>query len=71
MSNQKHPLDRYLWERDISAEKFAAQIGVSPSTISRMRHHGMKPSLTVAIKIERATNGEVTVHSLAGELRDE
>jgi DNA-binding XRE family transcriptional regulator len=43
----------------MSQRAFAAAIGVDPSIISRLSRKEMTPSLTLAVAIERATQGAV------------
>lgn len=47
-----------------TASDLARKLGVSPSTVSRWAHGKMAPPLAMAARIERATDGAVTVRDL-------
>jgi len=49
----------YLSERGITQRAFAKDLGVDPGTVSRMSRNEMTPSLDLAAKIERITNGHI------------
>jgi transcriptional regulator with XRE-family HTH domain len=53
-------LDAYLTARSVSNRDFSQRLGVSEASISRLRRGKQKPSLDVALKIERETAGAVT-----------
>jgi DNA-binding transcriptional regulator YdaS (Cro superfamily) len=57
-------LKTYLKLKDIQVKEFAEIIGVSASTISRYIHWYRKPALDIAIRIENATKGKVTIKDL-------
>lgn len=59
-------LDSYLRGRGIKGREFAARIGVSEPHLSRLRRGGSAPSLEIAFKIERETDGEVPASSWVG-----
>jgi transcriptional regulator with XRE-family HTH domain len=52
-------LQSYLTSNKISQRTFAVTIGVDPSIISRLVSRSMTPSLVLAVKIERETDGLV------------
>lgn len=56
-------LATYLKSRGISQREFARLLGVDPSIVSRLVHDLMRPSLELAVRIERLTNGLVTAAS--------
>lgn len=53
-------LDRYLDEHDIKNAAFAATVGASEATISRLRNNKQAPSFSLARRIREATEGAVT-----------
>jgi len=63
-------LDLYLFTHKIKPTKFAAQIGVNPSTITRILNGERVPSLDVIIAIEDGTGGEVTAKDFLDERRE-
>ena len=58
-----HPLNQWLIDNLLTANKFARQIHVAPSTITRILKGG-NASFPVIHKIETATSGKVTRHEL-------
>lgn len=56
-------LRTYLSENKITQEAFAATIGVTQATVSKLAARAIGPSLDLAIKIERATSGAVPVEA--------
>lgn len=50
----------HLKETDERVEDFACRIGEARSTIRKIVYGQRQPSLPLAVKIERATNGAVT-----------
>ncbi|QOL80446.1 helix-turn-helix transcriptional regulator [Pseudooceanicola spongiae] len=58
-------LSQYRADNAISQRAFAERLGVSQSLISRIEHGTVSPSLSLAVKIEFATEGNVTAVSLA------
>lgn len=55
-------LASYLETHKKTQEAFAAEIGVKQATVSRLKR-GKRPSLELAAKIERATDGAVPASS--------
>lgn len=53
-------LDQFLTENKLTLAVFAATIGMSPSTISRIRREHTLPDWRTLELIKRATNGAVT-----------
>jgi transcriptional regulator with XRE-family HTH domain len=56
-------LSQYLSESAISQRDFALKVGVDKSIISRLKNNAMRPSLELAVQIERATGGAVLASS--------
>lgn len=56
-------LSDYLKNNRILQQDFARRIGATQATVSRLAKHAMKPSLTLAVAIERETDGEVPASS--------
>lgn len=56
-------LSDFLTSKQIRQQDFAARIGVTQATVSRLAKRTMMPSLPLAVEIERATEGEVSVSS--------
>ena len=52
-------LETYLQSKDLKPTTFAAEIGVYPSTITRVLRGERFPSLDLGMKIDRATKGKV------------
>jgi len=60
-------LATYFQIADTNFRQLALEVGVDPSTMHRYMSGSRIPSLKIAIKIEDATDGEVTVRDLLGE----
>ncbi|MBN7759475.1 helix-turn-helix transcriptional regulator [Nitratireductor aquimarinus] len=54
-------LETYLSERDMKPSAFAVEIGVAPSTITRILRGERSPGLDLVMRILRATDGKVSV----------
>jgi DNA-binding XRE family transcriptional regulator len=54
-------LASYLEQSGTPQERFAEAIGVKQATVSRLKNGSIRPSLKLAIVIDRATNGAVPV----------
>jgi len=61
-------LREYLFRRYISITKFAKQLEITRTYMSRIVHKTEKPSKRLAKDIERATFGEVTLQEILGEI---
>jgi len=59
-------LSKYFEETGIPIVRFARRIKVSPATIHNAIN-GKNISLQVALKIEKGTEGKVTIHDLIPE----
>lgn len=58
------PLSRYLTTNKVSHSELARRVGVQDSYIWRLAHgHRARPSLRVALDIERETEGVVKAQS--------
>ena len=62
-------LDRYLRSRGISDRDFAAEIGVSPGTVGRLRRKERAASAAMALQIETITDGIVKSRDLTMSTR--
>ena len=58
-------LDRYMRATGLTEAQLAFLADVNQSTIHRIRHREVMPSAAIAIRIQNATNNEVTVEDLA------
>ena len=58
-------LTEYLDQPNQTATALAAKVGCEVSTITRLARGERSPSIDLALKIERATNGDVTISDLA------
>lgn len=58
-------LKTYLSETGETQAEFAGRIGVSQGTVSKLCKGLISPSLTLALKIDTATDGEVSVKAWA------
>ncbi|WP_138476192.1 helix-turn-helix domain-containing protein [Dyadobacter bucti] len=59
-----HPLSAYLTSKNISAAKFAAEVGYKhPASLYRVMR-GIQPNYKMALRIEKATKGKVKVKDL-------
>lgn len=52
-------LSEYLTQNGIRQEDFAARIGVTQATVSRLKAEIMRPSIKVAARIEAETGGAI------------
>jgi transcriptional regulator with XRE-family HTH domain len=59
------PLSAYLLDNGESQTEFAARVAVTQATVSRLCRGAMRPSLNLALRMERATEGMVPVGSWA------
>ncbi len=57
-------LREYFFRKEISATDFAKEIGFTRSYISNIANKKIKPGRKLALVIEKATNGNVTVKEL-------
>lgn len=62
------PLATYLASKKLERAAFANLIGISPSMASHIANGTRSPSVELAKKIERRTNGGVSALSLLGLL---
>jgi len=60
-------LAAFLKSREIKQAAFAAKIGVTPGYLSALLAGKKTPSLTVAVAIQRATDGSVPSDSWINE----
>lgn len=58
-------LTEHLAASGLTQRQFAAELGISTSYLSEMVSGLKRPSLSLALRIERETGGAVTVHELA------
>lgn len=56
-------LSQHLKDNNISQRAFAAQLGVHTSIVSRLVSRTMRPSLDLAVRIERQTGGVISAVS--------
>lgn len=63
-------LASYLEQARVSQADFAAALGVKQPTVSRLVNGVQRPSLDLAIAIERVTRGAVPFTSWASEQRE-
>lgn len=61
-------LDEYLSAKSITDVAFAATIGRSPSSISRIRRGLVRPDWSTMDAIKAATNGDVTPNDFIPDL---
>lgn len=62
-----HPLTAYIAASGATQADFAKRIGRTQAYVSRLCASDASPSLTTALRIERATNGAVPVATWANE----
>ncbi len=62
-------LQTYLTSHGLRQADFAAAVGATQATISRLANGSMRPSLELAVAIERATAGAVTAASWVPDMR--
>ena len=62
-------LREYLFFNSVEQKLFAAQAGISPAMLSRIKTGARRPSAEVAKRIERMTGKKVTAASLLSEKR--
>uniref|UniRef100_UPI00345C561D helix-turn-helix transcriptional regulator n=1 Tax=Roseovarius sp. BRH_c41 TaxID=1629709 RepID=UPI00345C561D len=60
-------LDTYLKSVKCTQRQFAAKLNVSPSYLNEIVKGTKSPSLSLAIRIENETGGEVAVASLLSQ----
>lgn len=64
-------LDQWLFENKIKPSVFAAEIGVAPSTITRLLKGERSPRLDLIAAIQRKTEGAVTAEDFMGQASPE
>lgn len=57
-------LKEYLKSRKFTYEEFSKMVGISRQSITNYINFRRRPSLWVALRIQEATNGKVTVEDL-------
>jgi DNA-binding transcriptional regulator YdaS (Cro superfamily) len=59
-------LREYLWKNRwrFNRKEFAERVGVIPTYLSSVAHGSTRPSISLAKRIEEATQGEVVWHEL-------
>lgn len=57
-------LSRYIQNHGITQASFASKTGLNQSTISRLCEGTISATVETALKVERATNGEVRFSDL-------
>lgn len=57
-------MKNFLFKHDIPVKKCAADLGISTSYLYQILKKERSPSLSLAIKIEKYTNGEVSIAGL-------
>ncbi|MCB9639095.1 MAG: helix-turn-helix domain-containing protein [Myxococcales bacterium] len=60
-------LEQYLKTTGIQKQAFAETVGVSKGMITHILRGRKYPSVLLALKIQKATEGKVTVHDLLPE----
>lgn len=55
-----HPITKYRKKHDLTVKTMAERLGVSRVFMSYLEHGHRKPSLDMAKRIEKITNGEVS-----------
>lgn len=65
IARHDHPLSGYLAENRLSQSGFAKVIGVSKGYVTELLNGTKTPSLLIAVRIERATDGAIRVSSWA------
>ena len=55
-------LQTYINENGLKHSWFAGKIGISPTQLSYLLNNHRKPSLQLAVKIDRETKGKVSVY---------
>ncbi|MCB1110795.1 MAG: helix-turn-helix domain-containing protein [Chlamydiia bacterium] len=60
----------YLFKHDLPVKKFAADLKISVSYLYQLLRKERKPSLELALRIERYTHGEISVAELLEEKVD-
>lgn len=64
MSKKRHPLERWLSQRQIEWANFAQRVGCSDSHLINITKDRRGASLALALSIERETKGEVPVSQM-------
>ncbi len=57
-------LDRFLRDADLTQGQFADMVGIDASMVTRLISGERKASLSMALEIERVTNGQVSAIDL-------
>lgn len=62
----EHPLRRFRKRQSLSLDAFAAKLGVSKTSMSRIETGKQNVSLALARRITALTGGEVTANDMVG-----
>ena len=57
----------YLFQNRMTCSALARRLGVSPNHLRMIKNKHFKPSRKLAVEIEIATGGQVTLSELMGE----
>ena len=58
----RHPLDRWIFERYHSVREFAERHDISQAMLSQVMNGKRQPSMAMIIRLTDATGGEVTAN---------
>lgn len=62
-----HKIQKYLNEHHITQDSLAALVGIHVTTLRNYIKFRKEPRLSIAVKIQKVTENEITVEDLAEE----
>lgn len=57
-------IDTFLWQKRMTMREFAIMVGVTEVSIQKYKQRKNSPNLLIALKIVKASEGEITLHEL-------
>lgn len=64
MAGKRHPILRYLKARKTSLRSFAGSVGCSPGHLSEVSRGMARPSYELAVKLNEASAGKISVYEV-------
>jgi len=57
-------IDEYLWRKRRTVRSFAIELGITDNSVLKYKHKRGTPRLLIALKIVKASGGEITLEEL-------
>ncbi len=63
----KMDLDEYMWRHKRTLREFSKTVGCTTVTLCRIKHRTQTPRMPLAMKIERETEGQVSLQEMVSK----